>query len=126
MTDLSIEPISKDLLTLQWYRLLQQVLNKLQLAYRTCGYTQDAIATRIGKDPATVNRCLRGQQANMTLRTMHDLARGMGFRLRIELDRLDDQPKANRRPRKNDVGEIQKQPQVKDIERPPVYRMVGA
>lgn len=103
MTDITVIP--KEVLAEQWYSILQTTLGTLQAAFRKCGLTKEAIAHRIGKDPAVVNRCLRGRQ-NMTLRTMHELARAMGFRLRIELDRLDDLPIANRRPSKESAGAI--------------------
>ncbi len=96
MTDLPLEPLSKDILAEQWYSLLQNVLSALQTAFRTSGYTKEALARRIGKDPAAVNRCLKGLQ-NMTLRTMHELARGMNCRLKIELEPLENLTRRNHR-----------------------------
>jgi hypothetical protein len=97
MTDLPLEPLSKDSLAEQWFFLLQSVLSALQTAFRASGYTKEAVARRLGKDPAFINRCLRGAQ-NMTLRTMHELARAMNCRLRIELEPLDQLPLANNQP----------------------------
>jgi len=71
-----------------WFSFKQNALDKLQTAFRRGNLSQEDIAVRLGRDPATISRCLRGR-TDMNLRTMHDLARGMGCRLRIELDHLD-------------------------------------
>ncbi len=71
-----------------WYGFKHQVLEKLQFAFRESGLRQDEVADRLGRQPATVNRWLRGKE-NMTLRSMHDLARGMNCRLHIEVQNLD-------------------------------------
>ena len=97
MSDIAVEPLSKVVLAEQWFSLLQGVLSALQSAFRASGYTKEMIAKRVGKDPATINRCLRGRR-NMTLRTMHELARAMNCRLRIELDPLDSLTPTNNRP----------------------------
>ena len=93
MTDTTMIP--REVLGEQWFSFRHKVLEGLQSAFRVCGLTKDQIAKRLGKDAATINRCLRGQQ-NMTLRTMHDLARAMGFRLRVEFDELSALPPSNR------------------------------
>jgi transcriptional regulator with XRE-family HTH domain len=87
--------ISQEDLAELWFGFKHQVLEKLQTAFRASGLKQDDIAMRLGKDPATISRCLRGQR-DMNLRTMHDLARGMNFRLRIEVEPLDDLVPRNR------------------------------
>jgi hypothetical protein len=100
MDTLAIPRIPQEELAELWFGFKQQLLGKLQQAYRTGGLRQIDIAARWGRDPATVNRCLRGEQ-NMTIQTMHDLARSMDYRLRIELERLDHVRPTNRarRPR---------------------------
>jgi transcriptional regulator with XRE-family HTH domain len=87
--------ISKDDLAELWFGFKHQVLDKLQAAFRASKLKQEDIASRLGKDPATVSRCLRGQR-DMSLRTMHDLARGMNCRLQIEVTPLDQLIPVNR------------------------------
>lgn len=88
--------ISDDDLADSWFKLKHRAFEALTIAFRGSKLNQADVADRIGKDPAYVSRCLKGQQ-NLTLRTMSDLARGMNCRLRIELDSLDHiQPKSNR------------------------------
>jgi transcriptional regulator with XRE-family HTH domain len=80
-----------------WSSFKHQILEKLQTTFRTRGMRQDEIGARIGKDPATISRALRGRR-DMNLRTMHDLARGMGCRLHVELEPLDTLRHKNRQP----------------------------
>lgn len=100
MSGRQVALIPADELSERWFSLKQQVLGKLQAAARRSKLTQDDIATRIGKSPAVISRCLRGKE-NMTLRTMHDIARGMNSRLRIELDDLGQLAPRNR-PRRDE------------------------
>jgi transcriptional regulator with XRE-family HTH domain len=88
----ALQRISRDELAERWFAFQHELLTQLQGAARAAaarGLTQENIADRLGKDPAFVSRCLRGQQ-NMTTRTMHDLARAMDCRLDIRLEPLDD------------------------------------
>jgi hypothetical protein len=89
--------IPEDILAEHWFSLKQRVLDELQGAYRKVkdSVPQKTIAARLGKDPATISRCLRGDQ-NMTLRTMAALARGMGFRLDVSLTPLASLQTTNR------------------------------
>jgi transcriptional regulator with XRE-family HTH domain len=100
MSDTQIALIPTDELSELWFSLKQQVLSKLQAAARRSKLTQEDIAARIRKSPAVISRCLRGKE-NMTLRTMHEIARGMNCRLRIELDDLNNIPPTNR-PRRDE------------------------
>jgi transcriptional regulator with XRE-family HTH domain len=93
---IAANPIPEDELAELWFGFKHQVLEKLQTMFRVLNLRQDDVARRIGKDPATISRCLRGRR-DMDLRTMHDLARGMGCRLRVELDSLDEVTPRNRR-----------------------------
>jgi hypothetical protein len=97
MAGVPMQPLSKDTLAEQWFFLLQSVLSALQDAFRASGYTKEAVAKRIGKDPAFISRCFRGAQ-NMTLRTMHELARALDCRLRITLEPLNQLTPTNNRP----------------------------
>jgi transcriptional regulator with XRE-family HTH domain len=91
----AVEQIPGDELAELWFGFKQQVLDKLQSAFRRSKMKQEELAARLGLDPATVSRCLRGRR-DMGLRTMYELARGMGYRLRIEIDRLDEVQPVNR------------------------------
>jgi transcriptional regulator with XRE-family HTH domain len=74
-----------------WFAFNHSILEQLQCRARemgAAGETQKLIAERLGRDPASINRWLRGR-SNMTMRTMHDLARAMSCRLKVELQRLD-------------------------------------
>jgi hypothetical protein len=96
MTSVTENRIAPEALAEQYYYLLQKLIGKLQDRFRnTPGLTQKTIAQKTGKQEAVVSRCLAGQE-NMTLRTMHDLARGMDCRLDIELTPLAKIVPANR------------------------------
>jgi len=74
-----------------WFAFNHSILEQLQCRARemgAVGETQKLIAERLGRDPASINRWLRGR-SNMTIRTMHDLARAMSCRLKVELQRLE-------------------------------------
>lgn len=80
-----------------WYAFNHNILEQLQNRAReleAAGQTQKLIAERLGRDPASVNRWLRGR-SNMTVRTMHDLARAMSCRLQVALQPLESLQKAN-------------------------------
>jgi hypothetical protein len=91
------ERIAEDQLAERWFAFLHGLIRLLQGAFRQVGrngITQKLIARRLGKSPAFISRCLSGQQ-NMTIRTMHDLAFAMGYRLEISLQPLASLPAAN-------------------------------
>jgi plasmid maintenance system antidote protein VapI len=90
-----VRRIPEDELDELWFAFRQETFGKLQSAYRESGFQSQDVAHRIGKDPASVSRCLRGKE-NITLRTMHALARGMGCRLRVEVDRISEIQRVNR------------------------------
>jgi transcriptional regulator with XRE-family HTH domain len=92
---ITLDRIPQEDLAELWFSFKQQLLDKLQSAFRSSKLKQEDVARCLGKDPATISRCLRGQR-DMSLRTMHDLARGMNCRLRIEVDQLEDISPANR------------------------------
>jgi transcriptional regulator with XRE-family HTH domain len=89
--------IPDEVLSEQWFGFVHSVVARLQAAHRESGVTQKEIGARIGKAPAVVSRCLSGQQ-NMTIRTMYELARGMGYRIEVSFQRLDKLQRANRQP----------------------------
>jgi transcriptional regulator with XRE-family HTH domain len=99
--------IPEAVLVQQWFSFLHQVLAELQAAFRrlqkdpATRLTQQDIADRLGMQPAQVSRYLRGH-TNMTLMTMHKLARAMGCRLEIRLRDLNSLPAANDQPSPNE------------------------
>lgn len=91
---------SPELLAMQWFGFMHDLHSELVQAYRMAaheGLTQKEIARRIERDPGFVSRCLKGQQ-NMTVRTIHNLARAMGYRPKITLEALDSLSPANNQP----------------------------
>lgn len=91
--------IPDDVLAEQWYGLMHQVIGKVQEAYREAaksGLNQKTIAARLGKkSPEVISRCLSGQK-NMTLRTLHELARAMDCRLDVSVTPLKNIQPSNR------------------------------
>lgn len=91
------ERIPPAVLAEQWFGLMHRLIEAMQKQFRNSGLTQHDIARRIGKAPAFISRCLSGQQ-NMTMRTLHDIARALGCRVEVSLVPLAELPMANRRP----------------------------
>ena len=73
--------IPEDTLAEQWFGFRRELLGEMHEMYRTRKKTHDlsqkGLAERLGKKPSFISRCLSGQQ-NMTIRTIHDIARAMG------------------------------------------------
>ncbi|MER9300465.1 helix-turn-helix domain-containing protein [Mesorhizobium sp. M0621] len=91
-THLSETRIPEERLAEQWYGLLHKVISSVQIAYRNAaketGLTQKVMAKRLGmNNPEVISRCISGQK-NMTLRTLHNLARAMDCRLDIAITPL--------------------------------------
>ena len=100
MTDRKLaKRIPEEQLAEHWFAFMHRLMGKLQQAFlaesRATGLTQQDIADRLGKSPSFISRRLRGQQ-NMTIRTMHDMARAMGCRLDVDLRPLRSLQPANR------------------------------
>lgn len=99
--------IAPDVLAEQWYGFLHGVISKIQETYRRVSkddrINQKTIAKRLGKDPATISRCLSGQ-TNMTMRTLYELARAMDCRLEISVQPLSELKPANRPRRDSGLG----------------------
>ena len=76
----------------QWFGFVHNLLSEMQKMYRTRKKTrnlsQKDLAERLGKKPSFISQCLSGQQ-NMTIRTIHDIARAMGCRLEIKFIPLE-------------------------------------
>jgi hypothetical protein len=110
-----IARIPPSILEEQWYSLLHKLIEKMQIAYRNAQnddvpLNQKMIAARLGRKPSFVSRCLSGQQ-NMTIRTIHDLARGMDCRLEVSFQPLKLLPRSNYslsiRPDDQDVSDLE-------------------
>lgn len=100
MTARNIVEIPKEDLAELWFSFNHNVLGQLQSKARKLkkdGITQEVIAARLGVGPAVVSRRLKGRQ-NMSMRTMHDLARAMGCRLRVSVDDLSALAPSNNNP----------------------------
>lgn len=83
----------------QWHTLLLSAFLKIRDAVQTAkarGLDQKQIGDRIGMDDAQLSRILKGD-ANITLRTMHKIARAVDCRLDIELTDLTTVKKSNAR-----------------------------
>ena len=96
----NIKEIPKEDLAELWFSFNHNVLEQLQSRARELkkdGITQEIIAARLGVGPAVVSRRLKGRQ-NMSMRTMHDLARAMGCRLRVAVDDLSALTPSNNNP----------------------------
>jgi hypothetical protein len=95
MSAFTAATIPSEVLSEQYHLLLHDLVSQLQHRFREIDLTQKQIGGKIHKQPAVVSRCLAGQE-NMTVRTMHDLARGMNCRLEISLQPLDKLRPSNR------------------------------
>lgn len=100
MTAKSVREIPKEDLAELWFSFNHSVLEQLQATARKLkkkGVTQEVIAERLGIGPAVVSRRLRGR-SNMSMRTMHDLARAMNSRLRVAVEDLGSLTPSNNNP----------------------------
>ena len=89
--------IPPEVLDEQWFAFMHRLIGGMQSAYRASGVTQKLMAARLGKKASFISRCLSGQQ-NMTVRTIHDVGRSMGYRIDIYFRPLSSLVPANRQP----------------------------
>ena len=107
LTDSTVDPkrvspsrarIPDDVLAEHFYEALQEAFAELQEKRREqedeLGINQEIIAERLGKNPSQISRQLRGG-ANLTLRTLSDIARALEGRVRINIQLFKDLPRAN-------------------------------
>jgi transcriptional regulator with XRE-family HTH domain len=98
--------IPDETLAEQWYGFVHGLIAEMQSTFRkrhkTKNLSQKGLAERLGKKPSYISRCLSGQQ-NMTIRTIHDLARAMDCRLEISFRPLETLRPANNVPKKDDT-----------------------
>jgi hypothetical protein len=100
------ETLDRGQLDEQWAAFMQALVGKLQVRLYDLnakeGLKQKDIAERLGhSDPTYLSRCLAGQR-NMTLRTVHDLARAMNSRLEISLKPYEEMTPTNNRPKREE------------------------
>lgn len=93
-----VTALNDEILAEQWYDFMHDLLSEIRKAYgeanRERGVNQQYIADRLGVDAALVSRWLNGRQ-NMTVRTLHNVARAMDCRLHVELDDLTKVQRSN-------------------------------
>jgi transcriptional regulator with XRE-family HTH domain len=98
MTDeKTLSSISAADLAEQWFALRNRTWRAVTAAVRRSGIDQKALADRIDMDPGQFNKIVTGKKSNLTLRTLHNIARAVNHRLYISLEPLDDLPKPNYR-----------------------------
>ena len=82
--------LSEDDLAEQWFSFQLKVwrmLKQVVAAEKANGVAQKAIAERIGMSEPQFSRLLSGR-SNVTLRTMHKVARALGYRPEVEFVRV--------------------------------------
>jgi hypothetical protein len=102
MPDSDTQRIPPEQLAEQWFSFVHALMGGMQTAYRDIqkrqpGLNQKVLAARLGKKPSFISRCLSGQ-TNMTIRTIHDLARAMNYRVEVKWQPLDALQPVNRQP----------------------------
>jgi len=93
--------IPEETLAEQWFGFVHTLLGEMQEMFRrrkkTQNFSQKDLAERLGKKASFISRCLSGQQ-NMTIRTIHDIARAMECRLEVKFVPLESLAPANNQP----------------------------
>ena len=117
--------ISEEHLAEYWYAFMHALLIELNRAYRKRHaedqLEQKDIASRLGRSPGFISRCLSGQQ-NMTVRSLNNIARAMDYRLNVSLVDLADMPPTNRRPERPDDDVQSDEPSVSGSPTPRLLR----
>jgi len=88
------KPIPEDVLAEQWFAFKYKVWDTLIKAVRESGMTQKEIACRIGMAEEQLSRCMSGRK-NVTLRTMHNLARAIDRRPEVRIVDLSSLTRPN-------------------------------
>lgn len=91
----NLSPISEADLAEHWFSLRLKTWKGVAAAVKGSGHDQKSLADRIGMDPGQFNKVITGKKSNVTLRTLHNIARAVGHRLQITLVPLADLPKPN-------------------------------
>jgi transcriptional regulator with XRE-family HTH domain len=88
-------PISAAALGEHWFTLRLRTWKAVAKAVKASGIEQKKLAERIDMDPGQFNKVITGKKSNVTLRTLHNIARAANHRLKITLEPLADLPKPN-------------------------------
>ena len=91
----SFAPISTAALDEHWFTLRLRTWKAVASIVKQSGVEQKMLAERIGMDPSQFNKVVTGKKSNVTLRTLHNIARAADHRLKITLEPLADLPKPN-------------------------------
>jgi predicted XRE-type DNA-binding protein len=67
----------------------QQLADQLAEALRRSGLTQRELAARLGMTQSSVSQTLRGRYPDWRISTMVRMASGLGYRIRISLEKVD-------------------------------------
>jgi hypothetical protein len=102
--------IPQELLSEQWFSFVQYLIGGMQSAYREAqkrdpDLNQKVMAAKLTKKPSFISRCLSGQ-TNMTIRTIHDMARAMDCRLEVVWRPLSSLQPTNRRPEEDQIRAV--------------------
>jgi len=92
-----LSPISAADLAEQWFSLRNRTWRAVAGAVAASSIDQKKLAERIGMDPGQFNKIITGKKSNLTLRTLHNIARAINHRLQISLVPLSSLPKPNYR-----------------------------
>lgn len=95
MSEHDLAPISEADLAEHWFSLRNKTWRAVTAAVRASGLEQNKLAQRIGMDPTQFNKIVTGKKSNLTLRTLHNLARAVNHRLDISLVPLASLAKPN-------------------------------
>ncbi len=77
------------MLAAHWYRFMHDLLAEISIAYRESGLMEQDIAARLGQETGFIRSCIHGDQM-MTVRTMNNIARAMGYRLKVSVENLSE------------------------------------
>lgn len=95
MTDPKLAPISAQALDEHWFSLRIKTWKAVTKAVQAIAVDQKQLAARIGMDAGQFNKIITGRKSNVTLRTLHNIARAANHRLQISLVPLAELPRPN-------------------------------
>ncbi len=90
-----LEPISAAALGEHWFTLRLRTWKAVAKIVKDCDVDQQILAGRIDMDPSQFSRVITGKASNVTLRTLHNIARAANHRLKITLEPLANLPRPN-------------------------------
>jgi transcriptional regulator with XRE-family HTH domain len=90
---IDLAPLSEAVLAELWFGLRNKTWRAVTGVVKASGADQKQLAARIDMDPGQFSRVIAGKAGNVTLRTLHNIARAADHRLKISLEPLADLPK---------------------------------